>query len=154
MSFKQEHSFEGQTILSTSIEFFPTLSLHIVAVFPFLCCLFLDITHPPSERVKEAARVREKFPDRVPIVVEKHSASQLPAIKKKKFLVPAEYSVAQFMLVVRKQLKLEKEHALNLFVKKSPLSANLTMQEVYQEHRDEDGFLFVVYSEEASFGSC
>ena len=48
-------------------------------------------THPPraERRQAEAARIRDKYPDRVPVIVERapRSAADVPAIDKKKYLV-------------------------------------------------------------------
>ena len=65
----------------------------------------------------------------------------LPEMDKKKFLCPSEITVAQFQYVVRKRLKLAPEHALFLIVNNRMPPSSAQLSQVYQEHKDEDGFL-------------
>ncbi|ORX76357.1 microtubule-associated protein [Anaeromyces robustus] len=110
-------------------------------------------SHTFEERQEEAKRIREKYQDRIPCIVEKAEKSQIQDIDKKKFLVPSSLTVGQFMYVIRKRLKLQPEEAIFLFVNGIiPPVANL-MSAVYEEHKDEDGFLYMTYSGESTFGS-
>lgn len=45
-------------------------------------------SHTLDKRIGEARRIREKFPGRVPVIVEKSARSDVPVIDKQKFLVP------------------------------------------------------------------
>ncbi|CAA3008336.1 autophagy-related 8C [Olea europaea subsp. europaea] len=111
------------------------------------------IQHPLEKRQAESTRIREKYPDRIPVVVEKADKSDVPDIDKKKYLVPADLNVGQFVYVVRKRIKLSAEKAIFIFVENIlPPSASL-MSKIYEEHKDEDGFLYVTYSGENTFGS-
>ncbi|KAJ4833723.1 Autophagy- protein 8f [Turnera subulata] len=67
-------------------------------------------------RRAEAARIREKYPDRIPVIVEKAERSDIPNIDKKKYLVPADLTVGQFVYVIRKRIKLSAEKAIFIFV--------------------------------------
>jgi GABA(A) receptor-associated protein len=62
--------------------------------------------HPFDKRQLEASRIREKYPDRIPCIVEKAEKSDIAAIDKKKFLVPHDLTVGQFVYVIRKRIKL------------------------------------------------
>ena len=74
-------------------------------------------------------------------------------IDKKKYLVPADLTVGQFHYVIRKRIKLAPEKALFLFCSNSiPPNAAL-MSTVYEEQKDDDGFLYIQYSGESTFGS-
>lgn len=86
------------------------------------------------------------------VICEKAEKSDIPQIDKKKYLVPADLSVGQFVYVIRKRIKLDSEKALFVFVNNIlPLTA-ATMSSVYAEHKDEDGFLYMTYSGENTFG--
>ncbi|KAG6479857.1 hypothetical protein ZIOFF_063332 [Zingiber officinale] len=101
----------------------------------------------------EAVRIREKYPDRIPVIVEKADRSDITDIDKKKYLVPADLTVGQFVYVVRKRIKLSAEKAIFIFVKNTlPPTASM-ISAVYEEHKDEDGFLYMTYSGENTFGS-
>ncbi|CAK9161978.1 unnamed protein product [Ilex paraguariensis] len=75
------------------------------------------LEHPLERRQAEAARIREKYPDRIPVIVERAERSDMPDIDKKKYLVPADLSVGQFVYVVRRRIKLSPEKAIFIFVK-------------------------------------
>ncbi|CAA2976371.1 autophagy-related 8f [Olea europaea subsp. europaea] len=72
--------------------------------------------HVLEKRRAEAARIREKYPDRIPVIVEKAERSDIPNIDKKKYLVPADLTVGQFVYVIRKRIKLSAEKAIFIFV--------------------------------------
>jgi GABA(A) receptor-associated protein len=108
---------------------------------------------PLEKRKSEAERIRAKYPDRVPVICEKADRSDIPDIDKKKYLVPADLTVGQFHYVIRKRIKLAPEKALFLFCSNSiPPNAAL-MSTVYEEQKDQDGFLYIQYSGESTFGA-
>ncbi|CAL8145092.1 unnamed protein product [Prunus armeniaca] len=111
------------------------------------------LDHSLERRQAEAGRIREKYPDRIPVIVEKAAKSNIPDIDKKKYLVPADLSVGQFVYVVRKRIKLEAEKAIFVFVKNTLPPTAAVMSTIYEENKDEDGFLYLTYSGENVFGS-
>ena len=54
--------------------------------------------------------------------------------------------------VNRKRIKVEPEQSIFLFINDTLVVNGKMMSDVYQEHKDEDGFLYVSYSAENSFG--
>ena len=52
------------------------------------------------------------------VIVERLPGSTVPSIDKRKFLVPSDISVAQFMWIIRKRIQLAPAKALFLFVGK------------------------------------
>lgn len=105
-----------------------------------------------EKRSQEASRIMKKYPDRVPIIVEKDSSSDISDIDKHKYLVPKDLTVSQFIYVIRKRIKLQPEQAIFLFVNNSLPPISCLMSEIYEENADECGFLFCVYAGEATFG--
>ncbi|XP_029644649.1 gamma-aminobutyric acid receptor-associated protein-like 2 [Octopus sinensis] len=105
-----------------------------------------------AERQAESSRIKRKYPERLPIIVEKLPRSHIQALEKKKFLVPSDLTVAQFMWMLRKKIQLPSEKAIFLFVGRMLPQSSANMGQVYQEHKDEDGFLYVAYSGENTFG--
>lgn len=120
-----------------------------------LCCVI-------EKRKAEAERIRQKYPDRIPVICEKVEKSDIPTIDKKKYLVPADLTVGQFVYVIRKRIKLSPEKAIFIFVNEilpptagksrvfscSPYMTNAVlstalMSAIYEEHKDEDGFLYI-----------
>lgn len=110
--------------------------------------------HTLDKRKAEAARIKEKYPDRIPVIVEKAEKSDIPDIDKKKYLVPSDLTVGQFVYVIRKRIKLSPEKAIFIFVKNVLPPTAALMSSIYEDHKDEDGFLYITYSGENTFGSC
>ncbi|KAG5372247.1 Autophagy-related protein 8 [Yarrowia sp. C11] len=108
--------------------------------------------HPFEKRRAEAERIRKKYDDRVPVICEKVEKSDIPVIDKKKYLVPADLTVGQFVYVIRKRIKLSSERAIFIFVDDVLPPTAALMSSIYEEHKDEDGFLYVTYSGENTFG--
>ncbi|CAL8129940.1 unnamed protein product [Prunus armeniaca] len=86
------------------------------------------------------------------VIVEKYSRTNLPQMEKKKYLVPRDMSVGQFIYVLSSRLHLAHGKALFVFVKDTlPQTASL-MDSVYESFKDKDGFLYMCYSTEKTFG--
>lgn len=96
---------------------------------------------------------RVKYPDRLPIIVEKNEKSAVQDIDKKKYLVPADLTCGQFVYVIRKRLKLPPEQAIFLFVSGVIPPTAALLSTIFEEHKDEDGFLYITYSGENTFGN-
>eukprot|EP00475_Leptophrys_vorax_P010085 TRINITY_DN1675_c0_g1_i3.p2 TRINITY_DN1675_c0_g1~~TRINITY_DN1675_c0_g1_i3.p2 ORF type:complete len:123 (-),score=12.98 TRINITY_DN1675_c0_g1_i3:400-768(-) len=110
--------------------------------------------HTLDKRKTEADRIRTKYPDRIPVIVERARRSKIPDIDKKKYLVPSDLPISSFLTVIRKRIKLSPEHAMFLFVGSTIPPSVALMSAVYDEHKDEDGFLYITYSGENTFGAC
>jgi len=109
--------------------------------------------HPFDKRKAEAQRIRLKYPDRIPVISEKAPSSDIPDIDKKKYLVPADLTVGQFVYVIRKRIKIPKEKAVFIFVNNTLPPTAALMSQIYQTEKDQDGFLYVTYSGESTFGN-
>ena len=110
-----------------------------------------------EDRVEEATRIRNRYPDRLPCIVERatnRGASNVPLLDKVKFLVPSDLTVGQLAYVLRRRLTLASDVALFLYVGNTLPSSTMLMREVYAAYRDADGFLYLTYSGESAFGSC
>ncbi|CAN7001188.1 unnamed protein product [Brassica rapa subsp. trilocularis] len=69
-----------------------------------------------DERLAESREIIAKYPTRIPVIAEKYSKTDLPAIEKKKFLVPRDMSVGQFIYILSARLHLSPGKALFVFV--------------------------------------
>lgn len=115
---------------------------------------FRDTT-PLEKRKEEASKIRAKYPDRVPVICEKlSSSSDIADVDKKKYLVPNDLTAGQFLFVIRKRLKLAPEKAIFIFIDNTLPTSGLLMSQLYAAHRNEDGFLYISYASESTFGSC
>tara|TARA_Y100000389_G_scaffold25256_1_gene21925 strand:+ start:61 stop:396 length:336 start_codon:yes stop_codon:yes gene_type:complete len=108
-----------------------------------------------KQRSKEQSTIlRVKYPTRIPVIVNRSVNSILPDIDKKKYLVPMDQSIAQFVYIIRRRIKMRPEHALFVFVNNVLPPTSALMSEVYEEHKDPtDECLYVTYSGENTFGA-
>ena len=123
---------------------------------------FLNI--PLAKRQKLFLATKKKYPDRVLVVVSARRKMD-PPILHHKFLVPHDRIVAAFMFDLRKMM-LEEGTATNAFFLAVPANGAMgvlrthwvtpnwtaTMAEVAAQHASEDGFVYLVYSRENTFG--
>jgi GABA(A) receptor-associated protein len=114
--------------------------------------LSFKVQYSFKERVSESARIISKYPDRIPIICEKATKQKIPELDKKKYLVPKDLTIGQFMYVIRKRLKLDSSDALFLFVNGTIISNSTLINTIYDANKDTDGFLYIVYSKESTFG--
>jgi len=114
---------------------------------------FKDET-PFETRKAEASSIRTKYPERVPVIIEKLAGSHVNDLDKRKFLIPSDISISQLIWIIRKRIRIEPEKALFLYISKTIPSSSASVGEVYEEHKDEDGFLYVQFSGENTFGGC
>merc|ERR1712037_1054661 len=70
--------------------------------------------HPFEKRRAEGEKIRRKYPDRVPVIVEKSPKARIGDLDKKKYLVPSDLTVGQFYFLIRKRISLRPEDALLL----------------------------------------
>ena len=113
---------------------------------------FID-THTLFERSSESERILQKFPERIPIICERNSKDySAPYIDKNKYLVPNDLTVGQFIYVIRKRMKLNPEEALFIFINGNIVPTHSTMNYIYPIFKDADGFLYITYAKEATFG--
>ena len=105
-----------------------------------------------EQRQSECKRILRKYPDRIPILVSKCKNCKLAEIDKEKYLVPADMNLGQFIYVIRKRIKLESSEALFIMVNNSLQPSNKLIQEIYEGLKDDDGFLYIQYSSENTFG--
>jgi len=107
-----------------------------------------------QDRFDEASRVIYKYPDRIPIICERSlkANADCPIIDKRKYLVPRDLTMGQFLYVIRKRLKLNPEKAIFLIVNDTIPATSSRIDEIYNRHKDADGYLYISYSQENTFG--
>ena len=88
--------------------------------------------HPFEKRRSEGEKIRRKYPDRVPVIVEKAPKARIGDLDKKKYLVPSDLTVGQFYFLIRKRISLRPEDALFFFVNNVIPPTSATMGSLYQ----------------------
>ncbi|XP_043931595.1 microtubule-associated proteins 1A/1B light chain 3C-like [Protopterus annectens] len=108
-----------------------------------------------ATRKQEVATIRSKFPNKLPVIVERYAKEKvLPLLDKTKFLVPQELTMCQFVTIIRNRMSINATQAFYLLVNNRSLaSMSLTLAEVYADNKDEDGFLYMTYASQEMFGT-
>jgi GABA(A) receptor-associated protein len=111
------------------------------------------ILKPFDERIKESKNIMEKYPDRLPFIVQRYkNCKNIKDINKNKFLVPKDMSMSQFVYIIRKRIELSPEQALFVLVNGNLIPSKHIMSNIYENGKDKDGFLYMYYSSENTFG--
>ena len=104
-----------------------------------------------AERKEESLRVREKHPDRIPVIVQPGNNKIAPLLRTK-YLVPPDLDMGQLCYIIRKKVSIRPEQALFVFVNGKLPPCKALVGDVYVAEKDEDGYLYVYYSGEDTFG--
>jgi GABA(A) receptor-associated protein len=107
---------------------------------------------PLEKRIQDSKQLSHKYYDRVPVIV-KPGNVRTPETENFKYLVPKTTTVGQFVDTIRKRTQLKSYQALFIFVDGVLPPTSSSMLNVYNEHHDEDGFLYIMYSLENTFGN-
>lgn len=153
--------------------------------------------HPLAKRRADGDKVRIRYPDRVPgwlfkmgcsliilklkVIVEKSPKARVNDVDKKKYLVPSDLTVGQFIFIIRWGycyflfVKVNQGNALTCDQKRRSSSLSMApyrprriqwaryflilcisnfnlIFQVYQKNHDEDSFLYIMYSDESVYG--
>lgn len=108
--------------------------------------------HTFEQRRLDFQRVHEKYPTRIPVIIEKSVNSKISDIDKIKFLVPDDQTIGQFIYVIRKRIQLQSTEAIFVFINNTLPKTSDLIKTVYNENKDADGFLYLTYSGENTFG--
>jgi hypothetical protein len=115
-----------------------------------------------ASRVAEVKKLRERYPQRVPVLVDRYRKT-CPKLLKNKFLVPVDMTMGAFIHRVRQFLYQDNKAPLDPsmsvlgFVSISPQqntipSANTNLFTIYKDYQRRDGFLVILIDLEQTFG--
>lgn len=105
-----------------------------------------------KERRDEFERIINKYPDRFPVIIEK-GESELQEIRRKKYLIPNDLTIGQLLIVVRKNIDtFDAEKALFIMAGETIMSASKEIKIIYNDLKANDGFLYLNYYGEKTFG--
>jgi GABA(A) receptor-associated protein len=111
-----------------------------------------------EERKLKSYKMQTMYPDRIPVIIEMSPSSAsyyeytnpMPKIK---YLVPHDISMGQFVKIFRDKIKIDQSKALFFFINNKLFPMSSLIGNIYQSDKDEDGFLYIEFCEESTFGT-
>ncbi|KER27580.1 hypothetical protein T265_05397 [Opisthorchis viverrini] len=91
--------------------------------------------HPFEKRLEEGEKIRNKYPNYVPVIIEKSPRARVADLDKNKYLVPSDLTVGQFYFLIRKRVSLEPDAALYFFVDNTIPPTSATMGALYEQQQ-------------------
>ena len=96
-----------------------------------------------------------KYPDRVPVIIQKASNCHLK-LDNSKYLIPKSLNVSGVIYIIRKKIKINEKHAIFIFVGQGNsatlVPCNMNILDVYNTYKSEDDILYITYTMENTFG--
>jgi GABA(A) receptor-associated protein len=111
------------------------------------------ISNDHLERVKKSQIILEKYPDRVPLIIQpsKSDRDAYP-IDKSKYITPRDLTLLQLQQIIRKRIHFPPEKALFMFIGNKIYPITSMIGPIYDSNKDADGFLYISYCQESTFG--
>uniref|UniRef100_T1KZB4 Autophagy-related protein n=1 Tax=Tetranychus urticae TaxID=32264 RepID=T1KZB4_TETUR len=108
-----------------------------------------------AARKTECETLKAKYENKIPVIIERYNKERhLNLMEKTKFLVPGDLYVSKLLMIIRDKVRVNENQAIYLVAdNKTILTMTKTMAEVYQEHKDEDGFVYITYASQSVFGA-
>eukprot|EP00794_Sanderia_malayensis_P016644 gene16644-18334_t len=105
-------------------------------------------------RKRDSEAIMSQYIDKVPVIIERYSREKnLPVLDKVKYLVPFDMTMGSLSSIIRRRLQLSSAQSLFLLVdQKSIACISTAIGDVYKDHKDDDGFLYIVYASQEMFG--
>jgi len=105
-----------------------------------------------EERNEMSKRMMQKYPDRIPVIIEKAKDGDTENLPKIKYLIPRDFTIAQFMTVLRKKIELSEKKSIFLYTDNGIPPSSESISQLYNDQVDGDGFLYMKYATENTFG--
>ena len=120
-----------------------------------------------EERFDEVQRIKKKYPEHIPVICEKDinetsfhhdrtkfgfNAVAIASCDKCKYLLKRNMTICEFIYIIRTKIKLSPEKGLFFFINGVIPAMNEMMCTIYRNHKSNDGFLYMRYTSENTFG--
>ena len=105
-----------------------------------------------EDRKNTSQRIKDNFPNRIPVIVSVGDKKNMQ-LNKHKFITTNDITLGQFLSKLRQQIKCNEKQAIYINTDKGifpPIS--ILMQLLYDKHKNDDGFLYLVLNQENTFG--
>ena len=110
-----------------------------------------------EKRAQLSSRMREQYPDKIPVIVEPYKEKDMLHFINTRFLVSETESVHKLIFEARKKIQnLRPEEALFFFCTSEKgcvlVPSSSTMGQVYEKYKDADGLLYLTVTREQVYG--
>lgn len=108
-----------------------------------------------EKRQEVSAKLLEKFSDRIPVIVMRAPRSTLPQIDRSKYIISRDTTMCRFCYEIRKHIpELRPEQSIFTFIANKHMATSTSLiGDMYDKYHDDDGFLYITYTGENTFGA-
>ncbi|CDW83981.1 UNKNOWN [Stylonychia lemnae] len=109
---------------------------------------------PFEYRASECQKILQRQSNRIPLIIQRaQRETDIEEIKQQKYLVPTDFTYQQFLEFIRQKLNVSKNTGIYIFFSNNKFyQGEKAMTQVYEECKDEDGFLYCKYAGTEVFG--
>lgn len=104
-----------------------------------------------DDRLNESTKILKKYPDRIPIILQKYD-NNAPHLEKYKYLVSSDTTFGSLLYSIRNNTKLKPSEAIFLSINGKMCSTSMLIKEIYETEKEKDNFLYISFSCENTFG--
>lgn len=104
-----------------------------------------------ESRVSESKRMMLNYPNQIPVILEGENIVG-NKLKCERFLVPKRFKFQEFVHNLRKNMNMDPNAALFISINGDVPGLDRLMISIYEEHKSNDGFLYIRYSPEVVLG--
>ena len=106
-----------------------------------------------ERRCSLSKKILDNHENKIPIICQKFKNSDIPDLDSNKYIMPSDHPFGKFVSFIRSRVRLPAEKAMYMMVSDGIIPiASQTMSELYDKHKDEDGFLYITVTGENTFG--
>ena len=103
-----------------------------------------------QERLNESNNFKINYPNRIPVIIK----SEFDDFEKFKFLAPDEMKLIQLIYIIKKRKNINMTESYYIFTEdKNLMSGTTSISNIYNLHKNKDGFLYLYLNKENTFGN-
>lgn len=107
---------------------------------------------PFDKRRQEAEHMLQKYPTKVPVIMESAREKEFSVCDKHKFMVPRSLPMSHMMSSIRRTQEVTSKQAIFLLINNTVPKMNSSIGEIYDENKADDLLLYIKYMKESTFG--